>query len=53
MPDEVAKWLDELGLGKYAATFTDNAIDKDVLFDLTETGLEKVGVKLGHRKKLL
>ena len=53
MPDDVAKWLEELGLGEYAATFVDNAIDADVLPDLTEADLEKIGVKLGHRKKLL
>ncbi len=53
MPDDVAKWLEELGLGEYAAMFADNAIDADVLCDLTEADLEKVGVKLGHRKKLL
>ncbi len=53
MPDDVANWLDELGLGEYAATFAENAIDADVLSDLTEADLEKIGVKLGHRKKLL
>ncbi|MEE9267008.1 MAG: adenylate/guanylate cyclase domain-containing protein [Gammaproteobacteria bacterium] len=53
MTDNVAKWLEELGLGEYAAAFADNAIDWDVLSDLTEADLEKVGVKLGHRKKLL
>ncbi len=53
MPDDVAKWLEELGLGEYAATFADNAIDEDVLSDLTDDDLEKVGVKLGHRKRLL
>jgi len=53
MPDDVAKWLEELGLGEYAATFADNAIDEDVLSDLTDVDLEKVGVKLGHRKRLL
>ncbi len=53
MPDDVTKWLEELGLGEYAPTFADNAIDEDVLSDLTDADLEKVGVKLGHRKKLL
>ena len=53
MPDDIAKWMEQLGLGEYAATFADNAIDGSVLFDLTESDLEKLGVKLGHRKKLL
>jgi len=46
-------WLAELGLGEYAAVFAANAIDFDVLPDLTEADLEKLGVLLGHRKKLL
>jgi len=53
MPDDVAKWLEELGLGEYAATFAEHAIDAEVFPDLSEADLEKVGVKLGHRKKLL
>src|SRR4029079_5129831 len=34
-------------------TFTENHIEFAVLPDLTETDLEKLGVTLGHRKKLL
>ena len=37
-------WLDQLGLAQYAATFSENAIDLDVLPDLTETDLEKLNV---------
>ena len=53
MHDDIASWLQELGLGEYAATFAEHAIDRDVLPDLSEIDLEKIGVKLGHRKKLL
>jgi class 3 adenylate cyclase/tetratricopeptide (TPR) repeat protein len=53
MPERVNRWLEEIGLGEYTATFAENAIDEDVLSDLSEADLEKVGVKLGHRKKLL
>ncbi len=53
MSDRVNRWLEGIGLGEYTATFAENAIDEDVLPDLTEADLEKVGVKLGHRKKLL
>ena len=53
MPDDVAKWLEELDLGEYVAAFAEHAIDKEVLPDLADVDLEKVGVKLGHRKKLL
>jgi class 3 adenylate cyclase/predicted ATPase len=51
---EIAAWLHGLGLEQYEAAFRDNAIDADVLRDLTEVDLEKLGVtSLGHRKKLL
>ena len=50
---DVAQWLEELGLGQYAETFAENDVDLDVLPDLGEGDLEKLGVSLGHRKKLL
>ncbi len=46
-------WLRSLGLERYEAAFRANAIDADVLFDLTDQDLEKLGVLLGHRRKLL
>jgi class 3 adenylate cyclase/predicted ATPase len=52
MPD-IAPWLDQLGLGQYAPAFLENDIDFEVLPDLTEGDLERLGLSLGHRKKLL
>jgi hypothetical protein len=49
----VGDWLQSLGLGQYDTTFRDNRIDADVLFDLTETDFEKLGVLLGHRRRLV
>jgi class 3 adenylate cyclase/predicted ATPase len=51
--DSVTHWLDDLGLGQYASVFTENAIDLEVLPELTEADLESLGVLLGHRKKIL
>ena len=52
--DEVGRWLEELGLGRYAAAFSENNIEFDLLLELTEADIEKLGVSsLGHRKKLL
>ena len=51
--DQIATWLDELGLAQYATMFAENAIDLDVLPDVTEADLEKLGVALGHRKRIL
>ncbi|MEA2916234.1 MAG: hypothetical protein QOJ15_8315, partial [Bradyrhizobium sp.] len=49
---DVGAWLEELGLGQYRALFADQAIDGDVLPDLTEDDLVRLGLPLGHRKKL-
>jgi len=50
---DIEKWLRGLGLQQYAASFRDNAIDAEVLPELTEADFEKLGVVLGHRKRLL
>ena len=49
----VSEWLAELGLEQYAQAFADNAIDGEVLFELTDEDLASLGMLLGHRKKLL
>ena len=49
----IRDWLDKLGLGQYAQSFDENGIDLSVLPDLTDQDLEKLGVLLGHRRKLL
>ena len=50
---DIAVWLRSLSLEQYEAAFRDNAIDADVLHDLTDQDLEKLGVLLGHRRRLL
>ena len=50
---DVGEWLRTLGLGQYEATFRESEIDADVLPELTDLDLEKLGVPLGHRKRLL
>ena len=50
---DLAAWLGRHGLGQYAQTFAEHNIDHSILPDLTEADLEKLGVSLGHRKKLL
>src|SRR4051794_17040603 len=46
-------WLQQLGLSQYAEIFSKEAIDVDVLGDLTDEDLEKLGIPLGHRKRML
>jgi class 3 adenylate cyclase len=50
---DLGGWLRSIGLERYEAAFRANAIDADVLCDLTDQDLEKLGVLLGHRRKLL
>ncbi len=50
---DVGDWLRSLGLGQYEAVFRESEIDSEVLPELTDADLEKLGVPLGHRKRLL
>src|SRR6201993_1956823 len=50
---QIAHWLNTIGLGQYAQRFAEHYIDAGVLRDLTDQDLEKIGLPLGHRKKLL
>ena len=51
---QIADWLEKLGLSEYAQRFAENDIDFTILPDLTDQDLEKIGVaSLGHRRKLL
>jgi class 3 adenylate cyclase/tetratricopeptide (TPR) repeat protein len=50
---DVGSWLRNLGLGQYEPAFVANAIDSDVLAELTEVDLEKIGIPLGDRKRLI
>jgi hypothetical protein len=50
---QIAQWLEKLGLGQYAQRFAENDIDVSVLPYLTDADLEKIGVSLGHRRKIL
>jgi class 3 adenylate cyclase len=50
---QVADWLEKLGLGRYAKQFADNDISFSILPDLTDQDLKELGVSsLGHRRQL-
>ena len=51
---DIAAWLRDLGLERYAQAFLGNHIDLRVLRSLTDDDLKELGVaSLGHRKQLL
>ena len=49
----IGDWLKKLGMSEYAERFAENRIDLSVLPDLTDRDLEKLGVLLGDRRKML
>jgi predicted ATPase/class 3 adenylate cyclase len=51
---QIADWLENLGLGQYAQRFAENDINFSILSDLTDQDLKELGVSsLGHRRQLL
>jgi class 3 adenylate cyclase len=51
---DIADWLRGLGLEKYAPAFDENAINWDVLSELTTDDLKEIGVAaVGDRRRLL
>ena len=50
---QIADWLEKLGLSEYAQCFVENDIDISVLRYLTDQDLKELGVSLGHRRKML
>jgi class 3 adenylate cyclase/predicted ATPase len=50
---EIADWLERLGLGQYAQRFAENEIDASVLAHLTDQDLKDMAIPLGHRRKIL
>ena len=50
---QIADWLEKLGMSEYAQRFRDNGIDVSVLPHLTDQDLKDIGVLLGHRRKML
>src|ERR1700746_4221933 len=51
---QIADWLQNLGLGQYAQRFAENDISFSILPDLTDQDLKELGVaSLGHRRQLL
>jgi hypothetical protein len=50
---EIAEWLEKLGVPEYRECFAGNKIDLSVLPHLTDQDLKDIGVPLGHRRKML
>ena len=44
--EQIADWLEKLGMAQYAQAFADSDIDFSVLRYLTDQDLEKIGFRL-------
>jgi class 3 adenylate cyclase len=49
---DIAAWLRELGLERYARVFQDNEIEPEILAELTDEDFRELGIPLGPRRKL-
>jgi hypothetical protein len=50
---QIADWLEKLGMSEYTQRFAENDIDIDVLSELTDQDFDRLGVSLGHRRRML
>ena len=50
---QIADWLQKLGMSEYAQRFAENRIDFSVLPDLTDQDLKDLGIALGDGCKML
>jgi class 3 adenylate cyclase/tetratricopeptide (TPR) repeat protein len=50
---QIADWLKKLGMSEYAQRFAEERIEIDVLPELTDQDLERLGIPLGHRRRML
>ena len=50
---DVATWLRSLGLDQYEGLFREQAIEADILPELTDQHLSELGIPLGHRLRIL
>jgi class 3 adenylate cyclase/predicted ATPase len=50
---EIADWLEKLGMSQYTQRFAENDVDVRALRYLTDQDLKEIGVSLGHRRRML
>jgi class 3 adenylate cyclase/tetratricopeptide (TPR) repeat protein len=51
--EQIGDWLRKLGMPEYAERFVASDIEIDILPELTDDDLERLGVSLGHRRRIL
>ncbi|MEE8545430.1 MAG: adenylate/guanylate cyclase domain-containing protein [Alphaproteobacteria bacterium] len=51
--DDLARWLENLGLGNYAEVFAENEITFEDVSDLGDADLRELGLAMGPRKRFM
>jgi class 3 adenylate cyclase/predicted ATPase len=49
----IAEWLLSLGMTEYRRRFAEERIEMDILPELTDEDLERLGIPLGHRRRMM
>jgi hypothetical protein len=49
----IGEWLVSLGMAEYTERFAEERIEIDVLSELTDQDLERLGIPLGHRRRII
>jgi class 3 adenylate cyclase/tetratricopeptide (TPR) repeat protein len=49
----IAEWLASLGMSEYTGRFAEDDIDFDILGELTDHDFDRLGVSVGHRRRML
>ena len=52
MADDIAQWLEGLGLGQHARAFVENEVTLDILPHLSDDDLKELGLALGARRRV-
>ena len=52
MAQDIAVWLEGLGLGHHVQAFRDNSIDLELVPELAEDDLKELGLNIGERRTL-
>jgi class 3 adenylate cyclase len=50
---DIADWLEKLGMSQYAQRFAENDINVRALRYLTDQDLKDIGISVGHRRRML
>jgi hypothetical protein len=51
--EEIAEWLEKLGMSEYAQRFVEHRVTFSALLDFTDADLKDLGVVLGDRRRIL